>query len=162
MPIRAEGKFTVADAFDASWRRGWKGILWVTIVGLVHLVEAAVLSATQEEGWGRQWYLFAIGIVLIVYMWPFLYYRARRQIKRTPNLQGVIRYDFGEDGYRMTAMHSAGEVKWSAIAKWKEVKNSFVIYANANIGSIVPKRFFQSPADVDAVRALLQAKVKKK
>jgi hypothetical protein len=165
MPIRAEGKFTVADIFRSSWRRAWKSILFLTIIGLGLLVEGAFLSlAESEEGWRGQWYLFALGIFLIVYLWPFIYYRAWRQVRRTPNLQGIVRYEFGEDGYLMTATHSnsTADIKWISIAKWKEGKYSFVIFANANFGNLIPKRFFQSAADVDAVRGLLQTKVKKK
>jgi len=163
MPIHAEGKFTVADIFHGSWRRAWKGILFLTVVGLGLLVEGAFLSRAENgSGWRGQWSLFALGIFLIVYIWPFIYYRAWRQVKRTPNLQGTVRYEFGEDGYLMTATHSTADIKWTAIAKWKEGKHSFMIYANANIGNLIPKRFFQNTADVDAVRTLLQTRVKKK
>jgi len=163
MPIQAEGKFTVADIFRGSWRRAWKSILFLTIVGLGLLVEGVFLSlARNERGWRGQWSLFALGIFLIVYIWPFIYYRAWRQVNRTPNLQGTVRYEFGEDGYLLTAAHSTADIKWSAISKWKEGRDSFVIYVNPNVSSLVPKRFFQNSADVDSVRNLLRTKVKKK
>ena len=78
-------------------------------------------------------------------------------------MQGIVRYEFGEDGYLITATHSnsTADIKWTAVSKWKEGKDSFVIFANANIGSLIPKHFFQNSADVDAFRDLLQAKVKK-
>ncbi len=74
--------------------------MFLTIVGLGLLVEGAFLSLAENgDGWRGQWSLFALGIFLMVYIWPFIYYRAWRQVKRTPNLQGIVRYEFGEDGY---------------------------------------------------------------
>lgn len=43
------------------------------------------------------------------------------------------------------------------LVKWKEGKHCFAIYTSPKIPSIIPKRFFQSPADVEAVRGFLQA-----
>jgi len=157
MAIHAEGKFVVMDVLRGSWPVARKSILTVTIIGAVLLAEGVFLG--REEGWQKWWYLFPLGVFLIVYMWPYLFYRARRQIKRSPNLQGIVQYDFGEAGYRMTASHSNADIKWSAIAKWKEGKHAFIIYANVNF---IPKRFFQSSADVDAVRGLLTAHAKEK
>jgi len=161
MPIQAEGKFAVVDVFRGSRLLARKSIVLLTILGLLLLAESVVLMLLEKGGWRERWYLFALGIFLIVYMWPYIYYRARRQIKRTPNLQSIVRYEFDEDGYVMTAAHSTADVKWTAVAKWKEGKHSFVMFANANIGSLIPKHFFQNSSDVDAFRGLLQAKVKK-
>jgi len=160
MAIHAEGKFVVMDVLRGSRPVARKSILSLTIIGAVLLAEGVFLG--REEGWQKWWYLFPLGVFLIVYMWPYLFYRARRQIKRSPNLQGIVQYDFDEAGYRMTASHSNADIKWSAIAKWKEGKHAFIIYANVNFGNLIPKRFFQSSADVDAVRGLLTAHAKKK
>jgi hypothetical protein len=159
MPIHVEGKFTVADIVRGSWPVARKGVLFLTALGVLLLVEAVFLNL--KEGSRSSWYLFALGIFLIVYMWPVIFYRSWRQIRKTPNLQGIVQYEFGEDGYRVNASHSTADVKWSAIAKWKEGKHAFIIYANSNFGSLIPKRFFQSSADVDALRGLLQTKTKK-
>ena len=161
MAIHAEGKFTVMDVVRGSWPATRKSILVLTIIGLILILESVFLGLRGERGPWNNWYLFLLGIFLVVYWWPFIFYRARKQIKKSPNLQGTLQYDFDEDGYRMTASHSNSDVKWGAIAKWKEGKHAFIIWANVNFGSLIPKRFFQSAADVDAVRTLLQTKVKK-
>jgi YcxB-like protein len=162
MAVHAEGKFTTMDVFRGGWPAVRRSILIVNIVGLAIVVQAVALSLAEKRGLWGNWYAFPVGIFLILYMWFFVFYRARRQIKQSPNLQAPIQYDFDEGGYRMTASHSNSDIKWSAIAKWKEGKHGFIIYANVNFGSIVPKRFFQNAADVEAVRGLLKAHAKRK
>jgi hypothetical protein len=160
--IRAEGKFTTMDVFWGSWPHVRKSILFILICSLFTLSIAVFLSFNDEEGWRGQWIVFAIGLLLPTYFILAILYRAKRQVKRSPNLQGTVQYNFDDDGFVMQTLHSKSEIKWTGITKWKEGKHSFIIYSNVNLGNIVPKRFFQSPSDVDAVRVFLQTKVPRK
>jgi hypothetical protein len=67
-----------------------------------------------------------------------------------------------EEGYDLDATHSQSRVQWSALVKWQEGKRCFLPYPSPRMASIIPKRFFQSPTDIDSIRLILQAKVLRK
>lgn len=161
MAICAEGKFTFTDVCRGMCLFFRRALVVLSALGVLTLVFAALLARTSPEGWRRQWVLICVGIFWLVYLWIVILYRSNKTLKQTPNLQGVVRYVFDDPGYLLEAMHSRAEVKWSAMVKWKEGKHTFLFYGNPKIASIVPKRFFQNGADVDAVHKLLQANVKK-
>ena len=158
MPIRAEGQYTVVDIVHRRWGESRRALILYLIAGLLALAGGVFLTMRYKGGWRDALALFAACIYLSSFF-VLTFYRAVRQIKRTPNLQGTVNFEFGEDGYRMIAPHSTADIKWSALVRWKEGERSFVIYPG---GGFIPKRFFQSRADVDAFRELLQAKVKKR
>jgi YcxB-like protein len=85
-----------------------------------------------------------------------MFLQARRQAKGSPNLQGTVPYTFDDLGYVVEAVHARGEFKWSGLVKWKEGKHCFAIDTSPKIASIISKRFFQNPADIDAVRSFLR------
>jgi YcxB-like protein len=162
MPIQAEGTFTAKDIARGSWtysRRSSALLLFATVLAFCGGV---FLSITDGRRWLDYSVLFASGLYLLAYSWPVRLYRARRLVARSRNLGGIVRYEFDDDGWRAVAPNAAWEIKWTGITKWIEGRHSYVIYADSRSGTIIPKRFFQNSADVDAFRDLLQAKVKKK
>ncbi|MGB6477239.1 MAG: YcxB family protein, partial [Candidatus Sulfotelmatobacter sp.] len=91
-----------------------------------------------------------------------LFYRSYRTKTGSPVLQGLVRYQFDDDGIRLFTPHSQADVKWPAFIKWKEGKNTFFTYQTPKIGNVIPKRFFQNPTDIDAVRTLMRTHIRPK
>jgi hypothetical protein len=162
MSIQAEGKFTFADVWHGTVRACRNTILVLAVLGVFTIVMAIILGIKEDEGWYGEPILLAAGVFFLVFLWPFMAYRSRATLKRSPSLQGVVRFQFDESGYLVEAVHVRAEVKWAALVKWIESKNCFLLYQNPKIGGIVPKRFFQSAADVETVRGFLQANVARK
>jgi YcxB-like protein len=162
MSILAEGKFVFADVWHGTVRACRNTILVLWVLGVFMLVMAIFLGIEENKSWFGEPSFLAAGVFFLVFFWRFMAYRSRATLKRSPSLQGVVRFQFDESGYQVEAVHARAEVKWAALVKWIESKNCFLLYQNPKIGSIVPKRFFQSAADLDAVRRLLQANVRRK
>lgn len=157
MQIQAEGKFTTTDVWRGSRLAARKLLIIISLLGLLILAFATFLSFGDEDGWRGQLIFFGLGLFLTVYVWLLLFYKASRQTKKSPNLQGIVRYKFDDEGFGFQALHSQAEIKWAALVKWKEGKHCFLIYTSPSLGNIIPKRFFQSATDVDTVRGFLQA-----
>ena len=161
MPIQAEGKFTARDIAEGSWAYSQRSSALLLVATVLAFGGGVFLSITDWRKWLDYSVLFASGLYLLAYSWPVRLYRARRRVARSRNLQGIFRYEFGDDGWRAVAPNATWEIKWTAITKWIEGRHSFVIYGDSKTGTIIPKRFFQNSADMDAFRGLLQTKVKK-
>ena len=91
-----------------------------------------------------------------------MFLRSLQQVKKSPNLQGIARFDFDELGYVSEAAHARSESKWTGILKWKDGKHSFLVHHSPALAYIIPKRFFGSPSDIAAVGELLRTKVPRK
>jgi hypothetical protein len=140
-----------------------KLLVWFPLGALV-VVGWALFGGLSngDEGPARRAGLIAAGLVWAAFPWAAGAFGSYKTLKRSPNLRGTIRFQFDEEGYRLEGPHASAELKWAARVKWKEAKHTFLLYSNPRIASVIPKRFFQSPADVDAVRSLLQTKVQKR
>jgi YcxB-like protein len=162
MSIVAEGKFTFADVWDGTLRACRRSILVLSVLGILTILFGIWLSEQREEGWAGERIFLAAGVFWLVYLWPFMIYRTRVTLKRTPNLQGTVRFEFSDEGCAVKTVHANSELKWGALSHWRETKRTLMLYQNPRVGSLVPKRFFQSAAEVETVRGYLAAKVKKK
>jgi hypothetical protein len=121
------------------------------------LVLGILLSATGAAPTRQVALHVVIALSVFGYSWVAPFFSAHQQAKRSPNLQGTVSYPFNDLGYVSQAPHSRAEFKWSGLVKWKEGKHCFAIYMNPKIANIIPKRFFQSSSDVEAVRGFLQS-----
>lgn len=163
MAIQAEGQFEFADIWRGTLLASRKLLIWFPLGALVIAVWVLFGGlAGSVENPGRRAGLIAVLLFWAVLPWASGAYSSYRILKRSPNLQGTVRFQFDEEGYRLEGPHASAEVKWAALVKWKEAKQTFLLYSNPRVGSVIPKRFFQSSADVDAVRSLLQTKVQKR
>jgi hypothetical protein len=162
MGIQAEGKFTFADVWHGTVRACRKTLIILSVLGIVTIGLGIWLGLREDESWHGEPLFLWLGVFWFVFLWPIMAYRSRATLKRSPSLQGVVRFQFDESGYQVEAPHVRAEVKWAALVNWIESKNCFLLYQNPKIGSIVPKRFFQSAADVETVRNLMGANVARK
>jgi hypothetical protein len=162
MSIQAQGKFAFADVWHGTLTAQRRTILILCVLGLLTTGLGIWLGLRRDESWHGETAYLALGVFWLVYLWPFMAYRSYATLKKSPNLQGVVRFQFDESGYLVEAVNARAQVKWAALANWREAKNCFLLYQNPRTGSIVPKRFFQGPADVDTVRGFLRTHVGQK
>ena len=113
----------------------------------------------DEGGWANHVAVITVGVMIPAFVWLAILNRCRETFKGTPNLKGSVRYEFDDVGFRVVALHSTGETQWGAITKWKEGKRVFVLYRSPKLAEIVPKRFFENAANVNALRELLKTRV---
>jgi YcxB-like protein len=155
--IPAEGKLTIADAWRGARLVARKHFAIAYLLAVVMWSIALLLTVTGAATLQERVVFYLFPLFLIGYYWVTMFLQARLQAKGSPNLQGTVSYAFNDLGYVVEGVHARGEIKWSCLVKWKEGKHCFAIYTSPKIAHIIPKRFFQSPADVEAVRGFLQA-----
>jgi hypothetical protein len=163
--ISAEGQLTLADLWKGSLLHSRKTVALFTVLGLAMLGVAIV---AMLHGWNRpgaardERALLGIGVFWIAYGPLAILYRCNANLRRNPGLQGSLRYRFNEDGYVRESQQGSGNLKWNALVGWRESDSSLLFYPSPKSFIIVPKRFFQSPADVNSLHGILQSAVTRK
>ena len=155
--IPAEGEFTVADAWRGARLVARKHFAIAYSLAVVMWSIAVLLTVTGVASLQVLFAFYVFPVLLVGYYWVTMFLQARLQAKGSPNLQGTVSYTFDDVGYVVEGVHARGEIKWSGLVKWKEGKHCFAIYTSPKIANVIPKRFFRSPADVEAMRGFLQA-----
>jgi hypothetical protein len=129
------------------------------------LIGALVVSTASAIAAGLPRYLIAANAVILVLLvlfevgWPrYLERQVRKFYLATPALAGMQRYVFADDGLTMSSEGSALVVRWSAILKAAETKEFFLLYYSPKAAYYLPRKAV-SRDDVDALRALLRAKL---
>jgi YcxB-like protein len=161
MGIQVEGRFTFADIWHGTVRAYRKTLITHLVLGVLLSGAGIWLGLKEGKGWHGQSVFLWLGVFWAGYLWPFLAYRSYTTLKRSPNLQGVVRFRFDESGYQLETVHAKAEVQRAALVRWQEGPKTFLLFQNPRIGSVVPKRFFQNAADVDAVRQFLRGSAAK-
>lgn len=83
----------------------------------------------------------------------------RRVYRRNAPLFGPRTISVTDSGIASDHQLGYSEASWSAYLKFHETEQSFLLYQPADLISIVPKRAFSSPDDLQEFKALLTAKV---
>jgi hypothetical protein len=83
----------------------------------------------------------------------------RRGWRLQPNLQLGRRVTIGDECIVVNDAQVRAEYKWSALQRYVESVNLFVLLPSEMILVMIPKRAFAGPADVDQFRALLDERV---
>ncbi|MGH9747755.1 MAG: YcxB family protein [Candidatus Acidiferrales bacterium] len=159
MTIEAQGRFKYSDVLQGALLTSRKVLIIFTALG-VFLVAAGALQILFQASLsidGRR--SIAVGAFLVIFMWGAIAFRCYQVWRKSPNLQGPVQFQFDDDGYVINARHSRGEVKWSALLKWKEGKHSFLLFTHPVMASVIPKGFFSNPSDIESIRALLHSKI---
>lgn len=94
--------------------------------------------------------------LLILYGAPLL---AARRIVRDGRIKRGTHYQFWENQIHIETPVSKTDLSWTAIRRVSEIHSAFVVFTGRNSAFALPKKFFEKPQDVAALRALFRAHV---
>ena len=80
----------------------------------------------------------------------------RRQMKSSPHLSQVGRYEFGADEFSISRPSLNVSMPWSNVHSVVELRDVFAIFTTRMCFFAVPKRFFDA-AQLDTFRSLMQS-----
>jgi hypothetical protein len=133
------------------------------VVLVVYGLTEILRNGLFPEGQGVSPYLsgLCVGLFLLACAWIVPILQSRKMKANTPNLQGVLRYEFDDEGVRIIGPHGESAHRWPAIIRCRENRNVFLLYQTPRIANIIPKRFFANEQDVVAARELLRTHISK-
>jgi hypothetical protein len=162
MLITAQGEFMLKDLRRGllfAAKRVWCSIF---VIELLAMGTVYFLSSTGNIDRALLINIF-IWLPLLVAVMAFLvFFRSYRMKRKSPALQGIIRYEFDDSGIKLAGDYSSTEIRWPAVIKWRANKSTLLMYATPHLANIIPKRFFNSVEDVTAVQNLFRTHVSTK
>jgi hypothetical protein len=137
-------------------RRGWLIVVVVALVLILLLLFpqfALISSANPEYDW-RAALTNATPFIILLLFWALVigvipYRTARKQLAAQSYLREPITYVFTSETISGTGISASWSIVWNVLKRVQETESLFLLYHGPNIAVIVPKRFFQSPAEME-------------
>ena len=132
----------------------WPVILLLLVISVLGFVWLPFAEPRDRSG--------AIQLALIPLFWSALLvapqpFAAKRQFNSQPYLKEPVSFHFDAAGMQSKSAAGGGEARWPAFHRVRELGSMFVLYTAPNLGSLLPKRFFQSAEELAAFRELVAA-----
>lgn len=91
-----------------------------------------------------------------------MYFTVQRSIRKgfemSPHLHTPLRYHITDADFQVLTEEEQNTYSWSMFWKAREVPGWFLLHQNERVYNYVPKRAFNSPAEVDEFRKFLEIK----
>jgi len=164
IPIKASGQLTARDIYNFSLDTIFRRFRWFLIV--IGLVALFLIANIAENARNLEWTLPNVLTPLFILVFiPYAffvapYFSARKRIQTSPNLSGVITYEFSSGGVEISAPNSQAHLNWAALIEARETSDQFFLYPQTAMAHVIPKRFLNAD-DVPMLRALLRTHVAK-
>ncbi len=154
--IELHGTLSLADVMRFHYFHALRRV-WILVAVLVPVLAVGVFNG-PETGWG--FVINAIPFIFLVLFWivmlAFLPYRgARRNYTAQKDLGAPSTWVFTSETLTRTTPNGFSASVWSAVIRLQETRTLFLLYIGPSIAEIVPKRFFQSPAEMDQWRQMV-------
>ena len=135
-----------------SFRRSWL-LAAIVVCLVVGLALAAIVPGTRQViGPG-------VPCALLLLLWfaaltfaPYL--NARKQYAALDRMRGPLALTYTMEGFSGTAPGTTWTNAWGNLKFLRETKSLFLLYQLPNYALIVPKRFFESPVQMETWRRM--------
>jgi hypothetical protein len=119
--------------------------------------------ATRSIGFTSKYVLSMLVLSVFVYMiqrWVLLPKQVRRMFAQQKELGSSFEIEFSETGMTFSNEYGYHMKPWETFVTWKEDGEFMLLYHADNLYTIVPKRIFADPQQIDIVKSYLKTKIK--
>jgi hypothetical protein len=164
--VELRGTFMLADLVRFQYfhvfRRAWLVFVFIAFLAIVGLPLLALLRSSDPEVSWWSVYKSAVPFVSLLLLWAFLimlmpYRNARKQLAGQIYLREPVTMVFSPEAINSTGTGTSGSMAWSLLKHVRETKSLFLLYHAHNMAAIIPKRFFESPDEMERWRQLVAA-----
>jgi YcxB-like protein len=129
------------------------------LFGLGMLGATAALGAFSDSSESGQWTLFCVGLAAACALSAGAGCHQARSMLAAQHLdEGDVHYRFDQGGMTICAPGRSNSTTYRVMHRFREGRQSFLLYAGPHLASIVPKRAFAAE-DLPRLRALLAGNV---
>jgi len=104
-------------------------------------------------------YIFPVLLLVVIfplYRYVFLPNRVKKIFTQQKEFSLPFEIEFTETGMRSSNEVGNSNRPWTNFVKWKENKELFMLYHSDVLFTMIPKRFFTDPQQIEMVRSFLE------
>lgn len=138
--------------------------VWLSIFLVIMLVVMLLEKRLTEGQWADSEIKLILLLSLMVFLFLILptltYLRTKSYFTKNPLLSELTTFYFETDRIEIVTLESHTTLTWRRIYKIKEFNHYLLIYQNRHIAYVVPKKSFNSVADMEKVKEMIRTKTK--
>jgi hypothetical protein len=131
-----------------AYRRPW---LFGAVVGAIALT---LIVPAMREPVGEAIGLVIAGFVSLAILAIAPYWSAKKQHAALDYMRGPVTLTYSAEGFSGTAPGASWTNTWSNLKFVRETKSFFLLYQLPQMALIIPKRFFETPEQMETWRRL--------
>lgn len=133
-------QMTPSAMFDFLYWHSYHGFMGVVNYGFSLIALIALLC-----GFGKGNLVATIALLVLASLFTIvnpllLYYKAVRQVKKTPMFQKPLEYTFDEKGFSVAQGKEQAFASWSEVLLLRETNKTIVLYLGAANATVLPKK----------------------
>ena len=144
MKSNKEVKFSVQMKtmymFDFLYWHSYHGITGIINYALSFAGIAALIAGFGKGNAVVTAMLVALALLFTVINPLSLFYKAARQVKKSPLFSKALHYTFREDGFTISQDEKNDSAKWESVVFIRETGKSIILYLGAANALILPKK----------------------
>lgn len=172
-PITARFEHTENDVVEAGlsfYKQNSRKFYILIPIGSV-LIGVLSIFQLPDARHDISFWIMVVGTAIfpVLLLFPFMMFAmpmlvknsAKTNFKNTPALKGAYEYVFANDAITWATPMGHGERAWSVFLKCWEAPTAFLMFVGPMVYELIPKRSFESAADLDVFRELAKAQISK-
>jgi hypothetical protein len=134
----------------------------ITAVAFAVILHLASLGSNPDASWwpavlgGVAFVVFFELVFLALMIRGFAAFGARGLVRSKPTALEPVRYDFSPGGCSWAGPTGSGTFEWRTYLRIQETPEEFLLYPQKSLANIIPKKSFQSEADIQRFRQLIR------
>lgn len=133
-------QMTPSAMFDFLYWHSYHGFMGIVNYGFSLIALIALLC-----GFGKGNAIATIALIVLASLFTIvnpalLYYKAVRQVKRTPMFQKPLQYAFDEKGFSVSQGKEQAFASWSDVLLLRETNKIIVLYLGSANATVLPKK----------------------
>lgn len=129
----------------------WKRYAWIIGVALLFVLGQYFLIGAQAFAY------LGMLLVFLVLLYFLIQRNVRKMFEISPHLQAALHYHFTETGFQISTEEVTNDYTWDMFWRAREVPDWFLLQQNGGVYNYVPKRAFNSAADMEDLRSFLKS-----
>ena len=148
--------FQRAEYFT-SFRRLWQHAILLAFFLLVFA--AAFVEYVQGEHPGHFSAIIPFAVLFLLWTWSIIAPNAaaRKKVAEQPWRTEPTTFAFHAEGMHVDCASSSSDIRWVVVKEACETRSLFLLFYSKQASTVIPKRFFESDAQIEAWKQLVQA-----
>lgn len=154
-------EISLQEFLEMAWLRYRSSLRWIIGMCLGAMVFALGVFCYVFVAHDLGLYMVGFSIVFALMLFAATSIGFRRVYRRNSRMFGIRTVSVTDAGF--TSDHPLGhsETNWNMFHQFRETERIFLLYQSADLISILPKRVFATPAELEQFQALIMTKIRK-
>ena len=153
--------YKAAQLLHLTPRKKFKLFLYPLLFLLISAFLFFTYHFFQGNGYEREFYIFIVCIAYLALIFLIIHpWKWRKIYEQQKFFETKFDYEFTNEALCSRSDLGNATLPWVQFHKWKENKNTFIVYQSDAIFHLIPKRIFHSEEEINQLRVILKDSIK--